>query len=333
MKYNIALIGATGNVGKEVLTLLSKSKIPIKKIFAIASQNSISKKVRFGRNLLRVKTIDSLNFDIIDLVFFATNSIISKKYVEVIRKNVKLIIDLSSCYRMNKKVPLVIPEVNLDSLKLAKKSKIVSNPNCIAIPLAMILKPFHELASISRVVISTYQSVSGAGKKAMNSLYFQTKNKLFNFFLEGERKINMAFNIIPKINNFTKKGYTKEEIKIRDETNKILSANINITCTCVRVPVFIGHSISVNVEFLNNVSVNEAYCILNKSEGILTDQYTNYKYFTPIDCVGKDKVLVSRIRQDNVLDNVLNFWIVSDNIKKGAALNAIQIAEKYIKFY
>lgn len=332
MKYNVAIIGATGNVGREIFNALENSKIQIRKVFAVASQESIGKEVFFKNKAIEVSSIEGFDFTDIDFVFFATEVSISKQYALKVAAKVKLVIDLSSHFRMSKEVPLVVPEVNLSSLKLAKKSHLVANPNCVAIPLVMTLKNLHEFAQISRIVISTYQSVSGAGKKAMDDLYSQTKNKLINAFSDDNNREKIAFNVIAKIDDLTQNGYTAEEIKIIEETKKILDNDIDVTATCVRVPVFVGHSVSVNVEFSKNILVDEAYTILGKSEGIVTDRSSEYSYFTPIDCMGRDEVFVSRIRQD-ITNNILNLWIVSDNIRKGAALNAVQILEKYTEIY
>ena len=332
MKYSIAVIGATGNVGREILNILENSKVQIEKIFAVASQKSVGKEVVFKNRSIEVNSIEGFDFTDIDFVFFATNASISKKYVLVASKKVKLVIDLSSHFRMNEDIPLVVPEVNLSSLKLAKESHIVTNPNCVAIPLVVTLKNLHTFAQVSRIVVSTYQSVSGAGKKAMDDLYVQTKDRLSNVFSDDNNREKIAFNVIAKIDELTKTGYTNEEIKVMEETKKMLCSDIDITATCVRVPVFVGHSMSVNVEFSKNISVNEAYNILNKSEGVLTDRSSEYNYFTPVDCLGKDEVLVSRVRQD-IANNILNLWIVSDNLRKGAAVNAVQIFEKYVEDY
>ena len=331
MKYNIALVGATGNIGREILIILNESKIPIKKIFVIASYKSVGKKITFRGKIIRVRAINDFDFHEIDLVFFATNSHISKQYIPIVKSKVKLVIDLSSYYRMNHEVPLIVPEVNFSSINFTKTSYLIANPNCVAILLAVALNPLHKMLAISRIIISTYQSVSGAGRKAMDTLYLQTRSQLMNSFIKENQESNIAFNIIPNINELNDDGYTKEEHKVMEETKKILSKDINITCTCVRVPVFIGHSISANVEFLQDISVDAAYRILNESKGIKTDKYTEHKYFTPKDCVGKNEVLISRIRQDHAANNILNLWIVADNLKKGAALNAIQVAEQYIK--
>ena len=278
MKYSIAVIGATGNVGREILNILENSKVQIEKIFAVASQKSVGKEVVFKNRSIEVNSIEGFDFTDIDFVFFATNASISKKYVLVASKKVKLVIDLSSHFRMNEDIPLVVPEVNLSSLKLAKESHIVTNPNCVAIPLVVTLKNLHTFAQVSRIVVSTYQSVSGAGKKAMDDLYVQTKDRLSNVFSDDNNREKIAFNVIAKIDELTETGYTNEEIKVMEETKKMLCSDIDITATCVRVPVFVGHSMSVNVEFSKNISVNEAYNILNKSEGVLTDRSSEYNY-------------------------------------------------------
>jgi aspartate-semialdehyde dehydrogenase len=333
MNYNIAVIGATGNVGREILNTLFESKVVrVGKIFVFASESSSGKEVSYGNANLKVQHMRSCNFDDIDIVFFATSHKISKEYVPIASKKVKLVVDLSSYFRMDKNIPLVVPEVNLEDLKLAKKSRIVTNPNCVVIPMVVALKRLNDHSQISRIVVSTYQSVSGAGKKAMDKLYSETKEKVLATFHESDAKTNMAFNIISQIDALTESGYTKEEIKIIDETKKILSEDIDVSPTCVRVPVFVGHSMSANVEFSKNISPKMAYDILNKSEGVITDKQHGSNYFTPLDCVGRPEVFVSRVRQDTA-KNILNLWIVSDNLRKGAALNAVQIAEKYIEHY
>ena len=332
MGYKIAVVGATGNVGRGVLKELLQSKIEVEKVFALASEKSSGKEVSYGDANITVRSLRGFNFDDIDIVFFATRAKVSKEYVIPASQKAKLVIDLSSYFRMNKDVPLVVPEVNLESLVLAKKSKIVTNPNCVVIPMVVALKKLDDVAEVSRLVVSTYQSVSGAGKKAMDNLYSQTKDKMFNIFAEDDQKERIAFNIIPKIDEFTENGYTQEEIKIINETKKILSEDIEVSPTCVRIPVFVGHSISVNAEFSKNISAQMAYDILENAEGVITDKKHHSPYFTPLDCAGRNEVFVSRIRQDTA-KNILNLWIVSDNLKKGAALNAIQIAEEYVKLY
>ncbi|WPX96964.1 aspartate-semialdehyde dehydrogenase [Candidatus Bandiella euplotis] len=332
MKYKIAVVGATGNVGREILRTLAESSIPIREVMAFASERSVGKEVSYGNYDIEVKPFKGFSFDGVDIAFFATDSDISKEYVPLASKKAKFVVDLSSYFRMHKDIPLIVPEVNPEALELAKKSKIISTPNCIVIPLVMALKKLDDYAEVSRVVVSTYQSVSGAGKKAMENLYSQTKSKIFDVFAEPGAQETIAFNIIPRIDDLTQNGYTKEEIKVIVETQKILSNDIEISPTCVRIPVFVGHSISANVEFVKNISAETAYDILSNAEGITTDKEHHLPYFTPLDCVGKKDVLVSRIRQDTA-KNILNLWIVSDNLRKGAALNAVQAAEKYIEQY
>ena len=332
MGYRVAVVGATGNVGRGVLKELAHSEIEVEKVFALASEKSSGKEISYGDTNTTVSALQDFNFDNVDIVFFATRAKISKEYVIPASQKVKLVVDLSSYFRMHKDIPLVVPEVNLESLALAKKSKIITNPNCVVIPMVTALKKLDDFAKVSRLVVSTYQSVSGAGKEAMDNLYSQTKGKMFNVFAGNNKKETIAFNIIPKIDEFAENGYTQEEIKVINETKKILSEDIEVTATCVRIPVFVGHSISVNAEFSKNISAQTAYDILENAEGVITDKRHHTPYFTPLDCVGQDEVFVSRIRQDTA-KNILNLWIVSDNLKKGAGLNAIQIAEKYIKLY
>ena len=330
MGYKVAVVGATGNVGREIFRTLAESKIDVDQAFAFASEKSSGKEVSYGNVNIEVRALTGFDFEGMDIVFFATDSDVSQEYIPIASKKAKLVVDLSSHFRMHKDIPLVVPEVNAESLKLAKESKIVATPNCIVIPLVMALKKLDDYAEISRIVVSTYQSVSGAGKKAMDNLYSQTKSKIFDVFAEDDQKEKIAFNIIPKIDDITENGYTKEEIKVATETQKILSKDIDVSATCVRIPVFVGHSISANVEFVKNISAEMAYSILGKADGVVTDKDHHLPYFTPLDCVGRSEVLVSRIRQDTA-KNVLNLWIVSDNLRKGAALNAVQVAEKYIE--
>ena len=298
MGYKVAVVGATGNVGRGVLKELAQSKIKVEKVFALASEKSSGKEVSYGDDEIIVSALQDFNFGDADIVFFGTRAKISKEYVIPASKKAKLVVDLSSYFRMHEDIPLVVPEVNLESLSLAKKSKIIANPNCVVIPMVTALKKLHDFAEISRIVVSTYQSVSGAGKEAMDNLYSQTRNKMFNAFAENDPKKQIAFNIIPKIDEFAESGYTQEEIKVMDETKKILSEDIEISATCVRIPVFIGHSMSVNIEFSKNISVQMAYDILEDAEGVITDRKQQVQYFTPLDCVEQSEVLVSRIRQD-----------------------------------
>ncbi len=327
MKFNVSVVGATGNVGREILKTLSASSIDIATIKALASRDSAGKSVSFGDDVIGVQDLSKHSFDEDDIVFFATESNISSKFVDLAREKAKVVIDLSSHYRMHDNVPLVVPEVNLHSLG---NSNVVANPNCVAIPVVMALKKLHDYGKIYRIVLSSYQSVSGAGKRAMDELYSQTREKIFSAFTEFDTNKSIAFNIIPKIDEFAPSGDTYEEIKVKNEIRKMLEADIDVSATCVRIPVFVGHSVSVNVEFEKDIAPDQAYEILGQMDGVLTSKKTGDDYFTPLDSVGKKEVFVSRIRQD-VEKNILNMWIVSDNLRKGAALNAVQIAEQCIR--
>jgi len=330
-KYNIAVIGATGNVGREILSILDERKFPINNIHAVASQSSLGKDVSFGdERILKIQTIDSLDFKNIDIAFFAAGSAVSKEYASKAAADGCIVIDKSSHFRMNVNVPLIVPEVNASAMKNHKN--IIASPNCSVIPLMVALKPLHEEAQIKRIVVSTYQSVSGAGKRAMNELHQQTKG----IFMYQEPAIKefpkrIAFNVIPHIDEFMGSGETKEEWKMTVETKKILGSEIELTATCVRVPVFIGHSASVNVEFEEDITVAHAKKLLKSAPGIsVLDTHKDGGYATPIDVVRDDSVFVSRIRKDHTVDSGLNLWIVADNLRKGAALNAVQIAEVLI---
>ena len=330
-KYVVAVIGATGNVGREVLNSLSSRNFPAKEVIAAASSNSVGKEVSFGDSTLKVMQMSELDFNKIDIAFFCAGSAVSEKYAQEAVKNGCTVIDKSSFYRLDKKVPLVVPEANINSLK-DFKSGIISNPNCCTIPLAVALKPLDNAAKIKRVVISTYQSVSGAGKAAMDELYNQTKAKFIFEHLNPEVfPEQIAFNLFPHVGDFREDGYSEEEYKIEEELKKIIGEQVNPTVTCVRVPVFVSHSMSVNVEFEKNINAREAEEILEDADGVITYNIENeMKYATPIDAVENDEVFISRIRDDKSRKNSLNLWICSDNLRKGAALNAVQIAEEII---
>ena len=329
-KYNVAVVGATGNVGRSFFNSLDERKFPINKIHAVASSQSIGKQVSFGDNILSVESLESFSFrdNEIDFVFGATNSYIAEQYVKRASEEGAIVIDNSSAFRMDSDIPLIVPEVNGDQIE----GSIIANPNCCAIPLAVVLKPLDELAQIKRIVVSTYQSTSGAGKAAMDELYNNTKNK----FAYKENEPNnfpkdIAFNVIPKIGEFDDNLYTGEENKIIKEIKKILGEDIAITVTAVRMPVFVGHALSVNVEFHDSISAASAIEILEqKSEIQVISVESDMSFATPIEIVGEDEVYISRIRDDESRANSLNMWITSDNLRKGAALNAIQIAEKMI---
>lgn len=330
--YNIAVIGATGNVGREILALLAERNFPVDNIYAVASSASLGKEVSFGdEKVLKVTTIENVDFKNVDIAFFAAGSAVSKEYGQKIADSGCIVIDKSSFFRTGPKVPLVVPEVNPESL-IGHKN-IIASPNCSVIPLMVALKPLHDAACIKRIVVSTYQSVSGAGKDAMDELFLQTKGMLM--YQEATASVfpkRIAFNIIPHIDEFMPSGYTKEEWKMEVETKKILGSEIEVTATCVRVPVFVGHSASVNVEFEEDITVAQAKKILRSAKGIeVMDKNEDAGYATPIDAVRFDEVFVSRIRKDPTVDSGLNLWVVTDNLRKGAALNSIQIAELLIK--
>ncbi len=334
MSYNIAIVGATGNVGREILNILSEREFPVKNVYGVASDKSKGKQISFGDKTIVVESLRTFDFSKVDLCLFSPGSEVSKEYAPKAAKH-SVVIDNTSYFRMQKDVPLIVPEVNLDQLKNYKTRNIVANPNCAVLQLVVALKPLHEIAKIKRVVVTTFQSVSGAGKSAMDELYAQTKSKFMNDNMPPIKfPKQIAFNIIPQIGDFEEDGYTGEETKVINELKKILDPNIEVTSTCVRIPVFIGHSESVNVEFENPITVAEATRALKKAKGVqVLDGGKNVKYTTPIEAVGEDDVFVSRIREDKSVKNGLNLWVVSDNLRKGAALNAVQIAEELIKNY
>ncbi len=333
MSYKIAVVGATGNVGREILQTLWERKFPVREVVALASPSSISKEVSFGdTQILKVKSLNDYNFNDTDIALFSPGGKVSAEYAPKAAAAGCVVIDNTSHFRMDKDVPLVVPEVNSHALKDFSKRNIIANPNCSTIQMVVALKPLHDVAKIKRVVVSTYQSVSGAGKGAMDELYTQTKKIYVH---EQQDPVNftkrIAFNVIPHIDVFMKDGYTKEEWKMIAETKKILDSAIEVTATCVRVPVFVGHGESVNVEFKEPISYEQARLILDEADGIsLTDRRQDGGYVTPLDCVGEDAVFISRLREDKSVKHGLSFWCVSDNLRKGAALNAVQIAEELI---
>ena len=330
-KYTVAVIGATGSVGREVLNSLSNRNFPVKEVFAAASSNSVGKEVSFGDDTIKVHQMKELDFSKIDIAFFCAGSAVSEKYAEEAVKQGCIVIDKSSHYRLNKDIPLIVPEANVNALK-DFKSGIVSNPNCCTIPLAVALKPLDNAAKIKRIIVSTYQSVSGAGKAAMDELYNQTKAKfIYEHLNPTVFPQQIAFNLFPHIGDFREDGYSDEEYKIEEELKKIIGDHANPTVTCVRVPVFVSHSMSVNVEFEKDINAEEAEEILGDADGVFVYNIENEtKYATPIDVVENDEVFVSRIRNDNSRKNSLNLWVCCDNLRKGAALNAVQIAEEII---
>lgn len=332
-KYNIAVVGATGNTGRETLNILAERNFPINQIYAIASRESIGTKISFGEDkTLKAQTLDDFDFSKVDIVFSCAGAGVSKQFAAKAVAAGAVVIDKSPFFRMNPDVPLIIPEVNGHKIGDAK---IIANPNCVAIPVCMALKPLDSAARIKKVVISTYQSTSGAGKEGMDELYEQTKGKYLYQESTGkafERQI--AFNVIPKIGDFEDDGYTEEELKITQEVAKIMGDHVRLTATCVRVPVFVGHAVSINVEFEREMTAREAYEILAESDGLtVLSQDGDEKYVTPIEIIGEDSVFISRIRDDNTTKNAINMWVACDNLRKGAALNSVQIAEELLKIY
>ncbi|MBL0318486.1 MAG: aspartate-semialdehyde dehydrogenase [Alphaproteobacteria bacterium] len=335
-KYKIAIAGATGNVGRECLEILHERQFPVTEIVALASKSSAGKEVSFGEGTkLRVQALDDYDFKGTDIALFSPGSKVSAIHAPRAAEAGCIVIDNTSQFRMDADIPLIVPEVNPQALVQYKQRMIIANPNCSTIQMLVALKPLHDFATIKRIVVSTYQSVSGAGKAAMDELYSQTKAKYM--FEEKEPQVftkRIAFNVIPHIDSFLDDGSTKEEIKMVKETQKILDPSILVSSTCVRVPVFVGHSESVNVEFEKPISPEKARELLNKAPGVtVIDRHENGGYATPAEIVREDDVFVSRIRKDPTLPHGLNLWVVGDNIRKGAALNAVQIAEMLIRDY
>jgi len=329
MGFKVAVVGATGNVGREMLNILDERTFPADEVVALASRRSMGVEVSFGNKTLKVKALEQYDFSDVDICLMSAGSTVSKEWSPKIAAQGAVVIDNSSCWRYDADVPLVVPEVNADAVADFRKRGIIANPNCSTAQLVVALKPLHDKAGIKRVVVATYQSVSGAGKEAMDELFTQTKA----VFTVGEietRKFpkRIAFNVIPQIDVFMEDGYTREEWKMMAETKKILDPKIRLTATCVRVPVFIGHAEAVNVEFENPITVAEAHDILRNAPGCLVvDKHEPGGYVTPYECAGEDATYISRVREDATVENGLTFWCVSDNLRKGAALNAIQIAE------
>ena len=332
MGYKVAVVGATGNVGREMLNILAERQFPADEVVALASSRSIGTEVSYGDKILKCRHLDTYDFSDTDICLMSAGGEPSKEWAPRIGAQKCVVIDNSSAWRYDQDVPLVVPEVNADALKDFKKKYIIANPNCSTAQLVVVLKPLHDKAHITRVVVSTYQSVSGAGKEGMDELDRQTKA----LYSVGDVQVKkfpkrIAFNLIPQIDVFMEDGYTKEEWKMMVETKKILDPKIMLTATCVRVPVFISHSEAVNVEFSKPISVEEAREVLRAAPGVLViDKHEPGGYITPHEAAGEDATYVSRIREDATVENGLTFWCVSDNLRKGAALNAIQIAETLI---
>ena len=336
MGKNIAIVGASGNVGRELITILEERQFPADSVKLLASKKSAGEEISFGeKNPLKVGLLEKFDFKGQDIVFFAAGNEVSKEYVPKATAAGAVVIDNSSLYRMDKEVPLVVPEVNGGDIAGFGRKNIIANPNCSAAQLAVALKPLHDAARIKRVVVSTYQSVSGAGNEAMDELFHQTRSIFVSEMIPSKVfPKQIAFNVIPKVGDFDTGGNSGEENKIASEMAKILDPKINLTATCVRVPVFIGHSEAVNVEFENPLGAKKAKEILKSAPGVIVSDIENDEDFsTPVECVGDFATYVSRIRDDKTVKNGLNFWVVSDNLRKGAALNAVQIAEILINKY
>jgi len=327
---NIAIVGATGNVGRKTLEVFDKKNFKFDNLYLIASEKSAGTKITFRDKEYEVENLENYDFSKANLTFFAAGGKIAEKYAEIAAKN-SIVIDNSSFFRMDPEVPLIVPQVNGSDIKKMKKN-IIANPNCSTAQLVIALKPLHDLFKIKRVVVSTYQSVSGGGKAPMDELIEQTK-----LYLEGKKIVSknftkqIAFNIIPHIDVFAEDGYTKEELKMVNETKKILDNNIELTATCVRIPVLVSHSEAVNIEFEKPYNLEKVRNALNNAEGCMViDKRENGGYSTPLDATGSDKTYISRIREDKTNPNSLNLWIVSDNLLRGAALNSVEIAETII---
>ncbi|MFY9815448.1 MAG: aspartate-semialdehyde dehydrogenase [Pseudolabrys sp.] len=329
MGYKVAVVGATGNVGREMLDILAERNFPADEVVAVASRRSQGVECSFGDKTLKVKALDHFDFSDVDICLMSAGGAVSKEWSPKIAAQGAVVIDNSSAWRMDPDVPLIVPEVNAAAVAGFTKKNIIANPNCSTAQLVVALKPLHDKAKIKRVVVATYQSVSGAGKDAMDELFSQSK-AVFTLDEVQTKTFSkrIAFNVIPEIDVFMEDGYTKEEWKMVVETKKILDPKIKLTATCVRVPVFVGHSEAVDIEFENPITADEAREILRNAPGCLViDKREPGGYVTPYECVGEDATYISRIREDATIENGLQMWIVSDNLRKGAALNAVQIAE------
>ena len=334
MALKVAIVGATGNVGREMLDILVERDFPIDEVFALASSRSKGDAVQFGNKELIVEDLSEFDFSNADIALFSAGGKISGEFAPLAAEKNCVVIDNSSRFRMDPDVPLIVPEVNGEAIANYEKTKIIANPNCSTIQMVVALKPLHDLVTIKRVVVSSYQSTSGAGKAAMDELFEQIKGIYSNNLIEPKIfQKQISFNVIPQIGPFVSSGYTEEEEKMINETKKILDNDIKVSATCVRVPTFIGHAESVNIEFENYISSEEASKVLAEAPGCLVDLDDKESYTTPIDCAGNDHTYISRIRNDDSVENGLNLWVVSDNLRKGAALNTIQIAEILEKDY
>ena len=331
MGYKVAVVGATGAVGNEILQILAERKFPADEVVALASSNSAGREVSYGEDrILKVRDLDTYDFKGTELALFSPGAAVSDEHAPRAAAADCIVIDNTSRFRYDEDIPLVVPEVNPEALAGYENRYIISNPNCSTIQMVVALKPLHDLATIRRIVVATYQAVGGAGKKGMDELYAQTKNKFWNQTSESEVfQKEIAFNCIPQIDAFMDDGSTKEEWKMVVETKKILDPEIMVHATCVRVPVFIGHAEAVNIEFASPLSAADAREELREADGVVViDEHAPGGYMTQKECAGEDAVYVSRIRKDPTVENGLSMWVVSDNLRKGAALNAVQIAEE-----
>ena len=328
---NIAIVGATGNVGRKIIEVLEKKNFSIDNLYLVASSKSAGSKLKFKSKEIEIEALERFDFSKAKITFFSAGGKISEKYVPLAAKH-SVVIDNSSYFRMDPDVPLIVPQVNSKDLKNIKKN-IIANPNCSTAQLVIILKPLHDLFNIKRVVISTYQSTSGAGKAPMDELVEQTKLSLENKKIISKNFTKqIAFNAIPHIDTFIEGGYTKEETKMINETKKIISNKIELTATCVRIPVMVSHAESINIEFEKQFSIEKVREVLENADGCkVIDERKDGGYITPVEAEGKNETFISRIRKDNSNKNTLNLWCVSDNLLRGAALNAVEIAEAYIK--
>ena len=330
---DIAIVGATGNVGRKTLEVLQQKNLNIDNLYLVASPNSAGKQLEFNGKKYSIENLETYDFSKAKITFFAAGGKISKQYAEKAAKHTT-VIDNSSYFRMDPDVPLIVPQVNAKDIQNMKKN-IIANPNCSTAQLVLALKPLHDLFRIKRVIVSTYQSVSGGGKAPMDELLHQTKMYLENKEIKSKNFTKqIAFNIIPHIDDFSEDGYTKEELKMTNETKKILDARIELSATCVRIPVLVSHSESVNIEFEQEFSLEKIKDVLNNAPGCsVIDKRENGGYATPIEAAGKNETFISRIREDKTKKNSLNLWIVSDNLLRGAALNSVEIAEVIINNY
>lgn len=336
MGYTVAVVGATGNVGREIIKTLEERQFPAEEVIALASARSVGAEISYGdKEILKVEDLATFDFTGVDLVLSSPGARVSAEFTPKATAAGAVVIDNTSHYRTDPDVPLVVPEVNPGAIAGYKKKGIIANPNCSTIQMVVALKPLHDLAQIRRVVVSTYQSVSGGGKEAMDELFNQTRGIYVNEPVNSNQQVfpkQIAFNVIPHIDAFMDDGSTKEEWKMVVETKKILDPKIKLNATCVRVPVFIGHAEAINIEFAKPISDAQARAALKKAPGVgVVDHRADEGYVTPAECAGEDLVYVSRIRSDPTIDNGITMWVVSDNLRKGAALNTVQIAEELVK--